>query len=109
MRSIRSGAKFWPFRRRMIWHRTPRTVRPGPSTRGRGVSPLEHQPPIDDDPTDLVGTPRDNLSSFLSDIAQLEALFGTWDSTTRAAVEAYRRAIEAINGEALRRLVRALK
>jgi Fe-S cluster biogenesis protein NfuA/nitrite reductase/ring-hydroxylating ferredoxin subunit len=58
---------------------------------------------------DHTSTGRDDLAGYLGDMAGLEAVFETWDETPRAAVEAYRRAIEAINGEALRRLVRVLK
>jgi Fe-S cluster biogenesis protein NfuA len=54
-------------------------------------------------------TDRADLAGFLGDIERLRSIFDTWDETRRGAVEDYRRAIEAINGEALRRLVRALK
>jgi Fe-S cluster biogenesis protein NfuA len=84
-------------------------MHPGTPFGGLGASPLDHDPPIGGEATGLPATPSHNLGSFLSDIAQLEAIFSTWDTTARATVEAYRRAIEAINGEALRRLVRALK
>jgi nitrite reductase/ring-hydroxylating ferredoxin subunit/Fe-S cluster biogenesis protein NfuA len=39
----------------------------------------------------------------------LESIFATWDETQRNAVQAYRQAIEQLHGEALTRLVRALK
>jgi Fe-S cluster biogenesis protein NfuA/nitrite reductase/ring-hydroxylating ferredoxin subunit len=52
---------------------------------------------------------RIDLADLLADIERLETSFGTWDETARAAVDAYRRAIEALHGEALRRLVRTLK
>ena len=58
---------------------------------------------------DLAPTRRTDLAEHLSDIEGLEAIFATWDETQRGAVEAYRRAIEALHGEALTRLVRALK
>lgn len=58
---------------------------------------------------DMAPTRRDDLAGFVGDIQRLEAVFETWDETPRAAAEAYRRAIEDLNGEALRRLVRALK
>jgi nitrite reductase/ring-hydroxylating ferredoxin subunit/Fe-S cluster biogenesis protein NfuA len=58
---------------------------------------------------DMAPTQRTDLSGFVGDIQRLEAIFETWDETPRSAAEAYRRAIEALNGEALRRLVRALK
>jgi Fe-S cluster biogenesis protein NfuA/nitrite reductase/ring-hydroxylating ferredoxin subunit len=58
---------------------------------------------------DMTATDRSDLAGFLGDIERLESIFDTWDATSRAAVEAYRHAIDAINAEALRRLVRALK
>ena len=58
---------------------------------------------------DLQPTRRDDLTGFLGDIQRLEQVFETWEETPRATAEAYGRAIEALNGEALRRLVRALK
>jgi nitrite reductase/ring-hydroxylating ferredoxin subunit/Fe-S cluster biogenesis protein NfuA len=58
---------------------------------------------------DRSSTQRADLAGFLGDIERLETIFETWDETPRAAAEAYRRSIEALNGEALRRLVRALK
>lgn len=58
---------------------------------------------------DLAPTRRNDLSGFLNDVEGLEQIFANWDETQRGAVEAYRRAIEALHGEALIRLVRALK
>ena len=58
---------------------------------------------------DLAPTRRNDLAEFLNDVEGLEAIFATWDETQRGAVEAYRRSIEALHGEALTRLVRALK
>lgn len=58
---------------------------------------------------DPVSTPRADLAGFTGDIARLEEVFSTWDETQRAAVDAYRRAIEELQGEAFRRLVRSLK
>jgi len=58
---------------------------------------------------DMTPTERCDLTGFVGDIRRLEAVFETWDATPRAVVEAYGRSIEALNGEALRRLVRALK
>ena len=52
----------------------------------------------DPDPAGLVG-----------DLEKLETIFATWDEVPRSAVQAYRRALDALNGEALRRLVGALK
>src|SRR5271156_2526437 len=58
---------------------------------------------------DRSATQRNDLAGFVGDIARLEALFETWDETPRSATEAYRRAIEALNAEAFRQLIRALK
>jgi len=58
---------------------------------------------------DIAPTRRTDLTEFLSDVERLEEIFATWEETPRGAVEAYRRAIEALHGEALTRLVRALK
>ena len=58
---------------------------------------------------DLIPTKRDDLAGLAGDIERVEAIFASWDETQRSVVEAYRRAIEDLNGEALRRLVRALK
>lgn len=58
---------------------------------------------------DLAPAQRSDLAGFVGDIERLEALFATWDEAQRAAVGAYRVAIEDLNGEALRRLTRALK
>jgi nitrite reductase/ring-hydroxylating ferredoxin subunit/Fe-S cluster biogenesis protein NfuA len=58
---------------------------------------------------DIAPTRRTDLAEFLSDVERLEEIFATWGETPRGAVEAYRRAIEALHGEALTRLVRALK
>jgi nitrite reductase/ring-hydroxylating ferredoxin subunit/Fe-S cluster biogenesis protein NfuA len=52
---------------------------------------------------------RENLDGLLGDVRSLESIFVGWDETQRAAAQAYGRAIEALHGEALRRLVRALK
>jgi len=58
---------------------------------------------------DLTPQQRDDLAGLLGDMGRLELIFEQWDETPRSAVEAYRRAIETLHGEALRRLVRALK
>lgn len=52
---------------------------------------------------------RDDAASLIGDIERLELIFDNWDETARGATMAYRRSIEALHGEALRRLVRALK
>lgn len=58
---------------------------------------------------DMVSTTRDDLAGFVGDIERLETIFATWDDNQQAAVGAYKLAIEALEGEALRRLIRALK
>jgi nitrite reductase/ring-hydroxylating ferredoxin subunit/Fe-S cluster biogenesis protein NfuA len=58
---------------------------------------------------DIVATQQADLAGLLRDVERLETIFASWESTPRNAVEAYRRAIEALHGEALQRLVRALK
>jgi len=51
----------------------------------------------------------DELSEMLADMERLETIFAGWDESQRLAVDSYRRSIEALHGEALRRLVSALK
>ena len=58
---------------------------------------------------DFVPTQRETLAGFIGDIERLEALFASWDETQRGAVDAYRLAIESLQAEAFRRLVRGLK
>jgi nitrite reductase/ring-hydroxylating ferredoxin subunit/Fe-S cluster biogenesis protein NfuA len=58
---------------------------------------------------DEASTQRADLAALLADIERLEAIFETWDEAARAAVDAYRGAIEALHAVALQRLVRALK
>jgi nitrite reductase/ring-hydroxylating ferredoxin subunit/Fe-S cluster biogenesis protein NfuA len=58
---------------------------------------------------DRVPTQHDDLAGLLGDIERIEAILAGWDETPRAVAQAYRHSIEALNGEALRRLVRALK
>lgn len=58
---------------------------------------------------DMASTIRNDLAGFVGDIERLETIFVTWDEGQQAAVGAYRLAIEELNGEALRRLIRALK
>ena len=55
--------------------------------------------------------PRDghSLSDLLGDLARLETIFAGWEETPRLAVTAYGKAIEALHGEALRRIIAALK
>ena len=57
----------------------------------------------------MVSTTRDDLAGLVSDIERLETIFATWEEAQQAAVGAYKISIEALNAEALRRLIRALK
>jgi nitrite reductase/ring-hydroxylating ferredoxin subunit/Fe-S cluster biogenesis protein NfuA len=54
-------------------------------------------------------TERHDLAGYVGDIERLESVFAGWDSPQSANVAAYRQAIEALNAEAIRRLIRALK
>jgi nitrite reductase/ring-hydroxylating ferredoxin subunit/Fe-S cluster biogenesis protein NfuA len=56
-----------------------------------------------------VTAPREQLDDLIAGIDSLEQIFAGWDETPRGAVDAYRRAIEALHGEALRRLIAGLK
>jgi Fe-S cluster biogenesis protein NfuA/nitrite reductase/ring-hydroxylating ferredoxin subunit len=58
---------------------------------------------------DMASTMRVDLAGFLGDVERLETIFATWDENQQVAVGAYKLAIEELNGEALRRLIRALK
>ena len=58
---------------------------------------------------DMVSTTRDDLAGLVGDIERLETIFAAWEETQQAAVGAYKISIEALNAEALRRLIRALK
>jgi nitrite reductase/ring-hydroxylating ferredoxin subunit/Fe-S cluster biogenesis protein NfuA len=49
------------------------------------------------------------LVGLLGDLQRLEAVIEGWDESQRSVAEAYRHAIEALHGQALRTLVRALK
>lgn len=49
------------------------------------------------------------LAALLDAVVRLEAEFEGWDDAARAAVAAYRAAIDALNAEALRRLIRLMK
>lgn len=50
-----------------------------------------------------------DLDSLLGDVERLEAIVAGWEETQVNTVEALKRALEALNKEALRRLIRALK
>lgn len=52
---------------------------------------------------------RNDLAKLLEDIERLETIFESWDDTPRHALHAYKTAIETLHGEAIRRLVAALK
>lgn len=51
----------------------------------------------------------ETLAKLLEDIERLDGIFESWDETPRRAVAAYRAALEALHGEALRKLAGALK
>lgn len=58
---------------------------------------------------DTISSDRNDIAHLAGDIERLEMIFSGWEETPRGAAMAYGRAIEALNGEALRRLVSALK
>ena len=58
---------------------------------------------------DPAAPPPDGLAGLLGDLHRLEAIFAAWDQAPRSVVEAYRRAIDGLHREALRRLIRTLK
>jgi Fe-S cluster biogenesis protein NfuA len=49
------------------------------------------------------------LAVLLDDLVRLEAVFESWEDAPRRSVVAYREAIDALNAEALRRLIRILR
>jgi Fe-S cluster biogenesis protein NfuA/nitrite reductase/ring-hydroxylating ferredoxin subunit len=50
-----------------------------------------------------------SLSALLEDIERLEMIFKSWDDTPRHVARAYGTAMESLHGEAIRRLISALK
>jgi Fe-S cluster biogenesis protein NfuA/nitrite reductase/ring-hydroxylating ferredoxin subunit len=58
---------------------------------------------------DPAAPPADALADLLGELERLETIFAAWDEAPRSLVEAYRRAIEGLHREALRRLIRTLK
>jgi nitrite reductase/ring-hydroxylating ferredoxin subunit/Fe-S cluster biogenesis protein NfuA len=60
-------------------------------------------------PTAAPDSERNDIAHLVGDIERLEMIFEGWDETARGAARAYGLAIETLNGEALRRLVAALK
>ena len=58
---------------------------------------------------ETISSERNDVAHLAGDIERLEMIFEGWDETPRGAAKAYGLAIEALNGEALRRLVSALK
>jgi nitrite reductase/ring-hydroxylating ferredoxin subunit/Fe-S cluster biogenesis protein NfuA len=53
--------------------------------------------------------PADNLDKLLGNLQRLEISFAGWEEGHRGDVEAYRRAIDALHSEALRRIIRVLR
>lgn len=58
---------------------------------------------------ETIESERTDIASLAGDIDKLEMIFESWDETPRGAAKAYGRAIETLNGEALRRLIASLK
>lgn len=56
-----------------------------------------------------ISAERNDVAHLVGDIERLEMIFDGWEETPKAAAKAYGLAIEALNAEALRRLVSALK
>ena len=54
-------------------------------------------------------TPPPDLAGLLGAVERLQGMLAAWDAPTRSTAEAYGNALETLHGEALRRLVRALK
>ena len=52
---------------------------------------------------------RNDIAHLSGDIEKLETIFEGWDDTAKGAAKAYGHAIGLLNGEAMRRLVAALK
>jgi nitrite reductase/ring-hydroxylating ferredoxin subunit/Fe-S cluster biogenesis protein NfuA len=66
--------------------------------------PTRSGPPDPPDPADHA-----DLGNLVDDIERLERIMAGWDDHQRRLVAAYKRAIDALHAEALRRLVRAFK
>lgn len=58
---------------------------------------------------ETIAIDRNDVAHLAGDIERLEMIFDNWEETPRGAAKAYGLAIEVMNGEALRRLVSALK
>jgi nitrite reductase/ring-hydroxylating ferredoxin subunit/Fe-S cluster biogenesis protein NfuA len=58
---------------------------------------------------ETISSDRNDVAHLAGDIERLEMIFEGWEDTPRGAVKAYGLAIEALNGEAIRRLVATLK
>jgi Fe-S cluster biogenesis protein NfuA/nitrite reductase/ring-hydroxylating ferredoxin subunit len=54
-------------------------------------------------------TERNDLAGLLGDLERLEAILAGWDQDQQQIVGGYRRAIDALHAEALKRLIRSLK
>ncbi len=55
------------------------------------------------------GTDRTDLIELLTALERAEGAFTDWNRDQQRAVDAYRRALDALQGEALRRLIHALR
>ena len=58
---------------------------------------------------DMKPTERNDLAGFVGDIERLEEIVASWDEGPQAVAQAYKVAVEALNAEAFKRLIRALR
>jgi len=58
---------------------------------------------------DMKSTERNDLAGFVGDIERLEQIVASWDEGPQAVAQAYKVAVEALNAEAFKRLIRALR
>jgi len=72
------------------------------------IAIAKYPPGAPGDPGPETSEPRD-LAVMVSEIERLEQLFRGWPDVQRGQVMAYKRAIDTLHGEAVRRLVRACK
>src|SRR5512140_3049548 len=81
-----------------------RAAAPAPDLADRGAPVMATTEP----PRPETGTPTE-LAGLAGEIARLEEIVAGWDAGHQGVVAAYKRAIEALHAEALRRLVRLCK
>ncbi len=56
-----------------------------------------------------IEAPQITLDELLTDIAEFDAIFDTWDDDKKAAVEGFRKSVDGLHREALRRLISEVK